>query len=108
MDMVMLLVALGFFAHILGDLAEESTKLGSAMSFKNFMASRIYSTMFSAVGAVIGYIVFSNDMEKMIQAGAVSMAYVSGLGIGYTSDSLVRKFATIATNRMEKRINETP
>lgn len=103
--MVIALVVLGFLAHLFGDLAEESTKNGGAVDFTDFISKRRYSTIFSLLGAAIGYIIFSNDIDKMLKADAISMAYISALGIGYTSDSLVRKFATIASNKMEKRIN---
>lgn len=105
MNILIALVVLGFLAHLVGDLAEESTKVGETIKPIAFLKSRPYRILVSIIGSSVGYLVVMVDLDKQLVAELYSTAYTMAFGIGYASDSLINKMANIASNKMEKKLD---
>ena len=102
MNWLLISVILGLLMHILGDMAEISTTQGKPIHPIQFLKTRPYRIALSVIGAIMGYLIFMNDLQKQIDAELYQTAYATAVGIGYAADSLINKAANIAKNRMDK------
>lgn len=105
MNILIALVVLGFLSHLIGDLAEESTKAGETVKPIAFIKARPYRILMSIIGSSVGFLIVMVDLDKQLTAELYSTAYTMAFGIGYASDSVINKIATIATNKMEKKLD---
>lgn len=106
MEILIALVVIGFLAHVIGDMSEESTRVGTIVNPLAFLVGRPYRIAMSLLGATAGCLIMIPDLERQLIAGFDVTAYMTALGIGYASDSLINKFANMATNRLEKKHGE--